>query len=148
MTIWRPSAGVSKAATVPRAERLTPAADPPPATMTVDRDWRHGWSTTGERSATRMCRDLPCAWAIRDLITRRCTMTAELMDGTALAAALNAETASRAAKLTEVTGRPPCLATVLMGADPASVTYVTMKRNRCRKVGIESRSIELPAETT
>jgi methylenetetrahydrofolate dehydrogenase (NADP+) / methenyltetrahydrofolate cyclohydrolase len=37
---------------------------------------------------------------------------------------------------------------VLVGEDPASHTYVRMKRNRCAKVGMESRYVELPAQTT
>ncbi|MET9381677.1 bifunctional 5,10-methylenetetrahydrofolate dehydrogenase/5,10-methenyltetrahydrofolate cyclohydrolase [Streptomyces sp. NPDC002928] len=73
---------------------------------------------------------------------------ARLMDGTALARRIVEETAERAADLTERTGSAPCLATVLVGADPASVTYVRMKQNRCRKAGIDSRHVELPAETT
>ena len=73
---------------------------------------------------------------------------ARLMDGTALAGRIIEETAKRAADLTGRTGRAPCLATVLVGEDPASVTYVRMKRNRCRKAGIESRHVELPVDTT
>ncbi|MEU9170459.1 bifunctional 5,10-methylenetetrahydrofolate dehydrogenase/5,10-methenyltetrahydrofolate cyclohydrolase [Streptomyces sp. NPDC048420] len=73
---------------------------------------------------------------------------ARLMDGTALARRMVEETAKRAADLTDRTGQAPCLATVLVGEDPASVTYVRMKRNRCRKAGIESRHVELPATTT
>ena len=73
---------------------------------------------------------------------------ARLIDGTALAGRILEETAKRAADLTGRTGRAPCLATVLVGEDPASVTYVRMKRNRCRKAGIESRHVELPADTT
>lgn len=42
----------------------------------------------------------------------------------------------------------PCLATVLVGEDPASVTYVRMKRNRSRGAGIESRHVALLADTT
>ena len=42
----------------------------------------------------------------------------------------------------------PCLATILVGADPASVTYTQMKRRRCEKIGMTSRKVELPAETT
>jgi methylenetetrahydrofolate dehydrogenase (NADP+)/methenyltetrahydrofolate cyclohydrolase len=73
---------------------------------------------------------------------------ARLMDGTALARRIVEDTAKKAADLAERTGTAPCLATVLVGADPASVTYVRMKQNRCRKAGIESRHIELPAATT
>ncbi|MGW4278143.1 bifunctional 5,10-methylenetetrahydrofolate dehydrogenase/5,10-methenyltetrahydrofolate cyclohydrolase [Streptomyces seoulensis] len=73
---------------------------------------------------------------------------ARLMDGTALARRIVERTARRAAELTERTGTAPCLATVLVGADPASVTYVRMKQNRCRTAGIVSRHVELPAETS
>lgn len=74
--------------------------------------------------------------------------TARLMDGTALARRISQETAAHAAKITERTGTAPCLATVLVGEDPASVTYVRMKQNRCAKAGITSRHVELPASTT
>ncbi|TPQ23568.1 bifunctional 5,10-methylenetetrahydrofolate dehydrogenase/5,10-methenyltetrahydrofolate cyclohydrolase [Streptomyces sporangiiformans] len=74
--------------------------------------------------------------------------TARLMDGTGLARRIVEETAKRAADITERTGTAPCLATVLVGEDPASVTYVRMKQNRCRKAGIESRHVALPAATT
>ncbi|MFE2884294.1 bifunctional 5,10-methylenetetrahydrofolate dehydrogenase/5,10-methenyltetrahydrofolate cyclohydrolase [Streptomyces sp. NPDC059272] len=73
---------------------------------------------------------------------------ARLMDGTALARRIVEDTAKQAADITERTGTAPCLATVLVGADPASVTYVRMKQNRSRKAGIESRHVELPAATT
>ncbi|MFF5389926.1 bifunctional 5,10-methylenetetrahydrofolate dehydrogenase/5,10-methenyltetrahydrofolate cyclohydrolase [Streptomyces sp. NPDC013012] len=76
------------------------------------------------------------------------TSTAALMDGTALARRTVEETAARAAEVTRRTGVTPCLATVLVGEDPASVTYVKMKRNRCAKAGIRSRHVELPASTT
>ncbi|OKJ95231.1 5,10-methylene-tetrahydrofolate cyclohydrolase [Streptomyces sp. CB03234] len=70
------------------------------------------------------------------------------MDGSGPARRLVEETAARAAGLTARTGTQPCLATVLVGEDPASVTYVKMKRARCEKAGIRSRHIELPATTT
>ncbi|WP_405975565.1 bifunctional 5,10-methylenetetrahydrofolate dehydrogenase/5,10-methenyltetrahydrofolate cyclohydrolase [Streptomyces sp. NBC_00988] len=73
---------------------------------------------------------------------------ARLMDGSALARRIVEDTAKKAADLTERTGTAPCLATVLVGADPASVTYVRMKQNRSRKAGIESRHVELSATTT
>ncbi|MGP8303815.1 bifunctional 5,10-methylenetetrahydrofolate dehydrogenase/5,10-methenyltetrahydrofolate cyclohydrolase [Streptomyces inhibens] len=74
--------------------------------------------------------------------------TARLMDGSALARHIVGQAAERAADLTRQTGRAPCLATVLVGEDPASVTYVRMKRARCEKAGIRSRHVELPAATT
>ncbi|MFG1909966.1 bifunctional 5,10-methylenetetrahydrofolate dehydrogenase/5,10-methenyltetrahydrofolate cyclohydrolase [Kribbella sp. NPDC048928] len=75
-------------------------------------------------------------------------MAAELMVGTDLAAAMVAKAAERAAALQEQHGVQPCLATVLVGDDPASATYVRMKQNRSKKAGIASRSVVLPAETT
>ncbi|MFJ4801651.1 bifunctional 5,10-methylenetetrahydrofolate dehydrogenase/5,10-methenyltetrahydrofolate cyclohydrolase [Streptomyces murinus] len=73
---------------------------------------------------------------------------ARLMDGTALARRIVEDTARRAAELTARTGVVPSLATVLVGEDPASVTYVRMKQNRCRKAGITSRHLALPASTS
>ncbi|WP_406176735.1 bifunctional 5,10-methylenetetrahydrofolate dehydrogenase/5,10-methenyltetrahydrofolate cyclohydrolase [Streptomyces sp. NBC_00996] len=73
---------------------------------------------------------------------------AQLMDGAGLARRIVEETAKRAAVLKDRTGAAPCLATVLVGEDPASATYVRMKQNRSRKAGIESRHVALPAHTT
>ncbi|KUN85719.1 bifunctional 5,10-methylenetetrahydrofolate dehydrogenase/5,10-methenyltetrahydrofolate cyclohydrolase [Streptomyces griseoruber] len=76
------------------------------------------------------------------------TQTVQLMDGTSLAKRLVKEAAVKAAEISQRTGAAPCLATVLVGEDPASVTYVRMKRARCAKAGIKSRHIGLPATTT
>ncbi|WP_037908861.1 bifunctional 5,10-methylenetetrahydrofolate dehydrogenase/5,10-methenyltetrahydrofolate cyclohydrolase [Actinacidiphila yeochonensis] len=76
------------------------------------------------------------------------TQTAQLMDGAGLARRVVEEAAARAAELTRRTGAAPCLATVLVGEDPASVTYVRMKQARSAKAGILSRHIGLPATTT
>src|ERR1017187_10526973 len=73
---------------------------------------------------------------------------AALLEGTELARQIVADTASRAARFTEVAGAPPCLATVLVGDDPASATYVRMKQNRSRQAGISSRHTHLPADVT
>lgn len=70
---------------------------------------------------------------------------AQLIDGTALSHELNAQTTARARDFLEETGRRPCLTAVLIGEDPASVTYVKMKQARCERVGIEPRLIALPA---
>lgn len=76
------------------------------------------------------------------------TQTAQLMDGTALARRSVEETTAAAAEIRLRTGTPPCLATVLVGEDPSSVTYVKMKRSRCARAGIESRHVPLPADST
>jgi len=70
------------------------------------------------------------------------------MDGAALARELVDQTAARAAAFEQRAGTKPCLATVLVGDDPASVTYVRMKQNRSAKAGIESRHVELPGDTS
>ncbi|MFI7341604.1 bifunctional 5,10-methylenetetrahydrofolate dehydrogenase/5,10-methenyltetrahydrofolate cyclohydrolase [Streptomyces sp. NPDC050085] len=74
--------------------------------------------------------------------------TARPMDGTALARRITETAAADAAELQRRTGTSPCLATVLVGEDPASVTYVRMKQRRCEKAGIRSRHVALPATTT
>jgi len=73
---------------------------------------------------------------------------AALLAGTELAGQIAADTASRAARFTEAAGALPCLATVLVGDDPASVTCVLMKQNRSRRAGISSRHTHLPAGIT
>lgn len=75
-------------------------------------------------------------------------MTATVMDGTQVARAILASAQERAARFSQIAGRPPALATILVGSDPASHTYVRMKQNRCREVGIASRGIALPADST
>ncbi|GAA3115733.1 bifunctional 5,10-methylenetetrahydrofolate dehydrogenase/5,10-methenyltetrahydrofolate cyclohydrolase [Streptomyces rectiviolaceus] len=76
------------------------------------------------------------------------TQTARLMDGTGLARRIVESSSATAADILRHTGASPCLATVLVGEDPASVTYVRMKRSRCEKAGIESRHVALPASVS
>ncbi len=76
------------------------------------------------------------------------TTTATLIDGKQTAADTLAACEKRVAALIAKTGITPCLATVLVGEDPASVTYTRMKRKRCEAIGMRSVKIELPAETT
>lgn len=76
-------------------------------------------------------------------------MPAIVLDGKRLAKQIEAELAERVRKLQEQTQKdPPTLATILVGNDPASATYVRMKGNACKRVGMRSRQIALPAETT
>jgi methylenetetrahydrofolate dehydrogenase (NADP+) / methenyltetrahydrofolate cyclohydrolase len=70
---------------------------------------------------------------------------ARIISGTEISRALREDVASRAAKLRE-TGTVPGLAVVLVGDDPASALYVRRKAEACAKVGIESRTIQLPLE--
>ncbi|WP_416901848.1 bifunctional 5,10-methylenetetrahydrofolate dehydrogenase/5,10-methenyltetrahydrofolate cyclohydrolase [Micromonospora echinospora] len=76
------------------------------------------------------------------------TPPARLMDGRDLARRIVDTSSAIAADLRRRTGTAPCLATVLVGDDPASATYVRMKRNRCAQAGIRSRHVALPASTT
>ena len=71
-----------------------------------------------------------------------------LMLGAKIADEIVARSAERASAFANGTGARPCLAAVLVGEDPASVTYVRMKRARCERAGIESRLVQLPASTT
>lgn len=75
-------------------------------------------------------------------------MTALVLDGKQLATRIESELATRVAALKARSGRTPILATLLVGADPASATYVKMKGNACRRVGMDSLKIELPETTT
>ena len=75
-------------------------------------------------------------------------MSAALIDGAAVARQSLEKTRERVASLHRSAGRVPKLATVLVGDDPASHTYVRMKVNRCRQVGIESLRRELPESST
>lgn len=75
-------------------------------------------------------------------------MAAQLMDGTATAKAMNSATASRAAAFEARVGRKACLATVLVGDDAASATYVRMKQRRSGRLGLESRAVRLPGSAT
>jgi methylenetetrahydrofolate dehydrogenase (NADP+)/methenyltetrahydrofolate cyclohydrolase len=75
-------------------------------------------------------------------------MTATIIDGTRVADEILARARQRAATVEHATGRKPCLATVLVGDDPPSRTYVRMKVNRCGGTGLDSRRHELPATAT
>ncbi|WP_428487559.1 bifunctional methylenetetrahydrofolate dehydrogenase/methenyltetrahydrofolate cyclohydrolase FolD [Rhodopila sp.] len=71
-------------------------------------------------------------------------MTARLIDGRSIAAALRASVARRITSA----GFRPGLAVVVLGEDPASAVYVRTKDRAAREAGIDARSIRLPADTT
>lgn len=76
-------------------------------------------------------------------------MTALVLDGKALAAQSEADLSARVEVIKQANnGQAPILATILVGADPASATYVKMKQNACRRIGMESIAVELPAHTS
>jgi methylenetetrahydrofolate dehydrogenase (NADP+) / methenyltetrahydrofolate cyclohydrolase len=74
-------------------------------------------------------------------------MTAQVLDGKALAASIKAELRGRASALAK-RGIVPGLGTVLVGDDPGSRSYVAGKHRDCAEVGIASIQVELPASTS
>jgi len=75
-------------------------------------------------------------------------MTAQLIDGKAIAASLRLQIAQRVAERRLQGLRAPGLAVILVGSDPASQVYVSHKRKDCEEVGFDSRAYDLPAETS
>ena len=72
-----------------------------------------------------------------------------VLDGKAVAAKTEQELSLRVASLKQSTaGHTPILATILVGDDPASATYVKMKGNACKRIGMDSLKVEMPATTT
>jgi methylenetetrahydrofolate dehydrogenase (NADP+) / methenyltetrahydrofolate cyclohydrolase len=75
-------------------------------------------------------------------------MSGMVLDGKALAQQMERDLSLRVQKIKEKTGKSPILATLLVGDDPASATYVRMKGNACQRVGMESQKIVMPQATT
>ncbi|WP_123027172.1 bifunctional 5,10-methylenetetrahydrofolate dehydrogenase/5,10-methenyltetrahydrofolate cyclohydrolase [Mycolicibacterium stellerae] len=75
-------------------------------------------------------------------------MSATIIDGAHVADTILADAREQAAEFERKAGRRACLATVLVGDDPASHTYVRMKTNRCRTTGLDSRSHHVAATAT
>ena len=97
--------------------------------------------TTGKRRL-----DASTAWVLLPREER--ALPATIIDGVRVAQSILTEAGGQAAEFDRVIGRKPCLATVLVGDDPASHTYVRMKTNRCRTTGLESRSHRVAAAAT
>src|SRR3954466_7115267 len=74
-------------------------------------------------------------------------MTAQILDGKAVSAKQRQKSAARAADFISTFARPPGLAVVKVGDDPASAVYVRNKRKACEECGIESFAHDLPATT-
>ena len=70
-------------------------------------------------------------------------MTAKILDGSATAKEIRAEIAEKVAKLKSERGITPRLSVILVGTDPASVTYTRMKKKACEAAGMISDLIEL-----
>jgi methylenetetrahydrofolate dehydrogenase (NADP+)/methenyltetrahydrofolate cyclohydrolase len=75
-------------------------------------------------------------------------MSALLLDGKLIAKKTEAELSERVSTLKAHSGRTPILATILVGSDPASATYVNMKGNACQRIGMDSLKVELDESTT
>ena len=75
-------------------------------------------------------------------------MAATIIDGKAMAAEIRAEVAERVRRLKEERGVMPAQAFVLVGDNPASISYVRGKGNACEEVGIQSQTIHLPESTS
>lgn len=73
---------------------------------------------------------------------------AKILDGKAVAAKVRAEVAVRAAAFAAARGRPPGLAVVQVGANPASTVYVRNKRKACDETGIASLAFDRPDTAT
>ena len=74
-------------------------------------------------------------------------MSAVIIDGKQIAADVRADVAAKVAELKEK-GIAPCLAVILVGENPASVSYVTGKQKALAEVGMVDRSVHLPETTT
>lgn len=74
-------------------------------------------------------------------------MSAQILDGKALAASIKKDLANRTAAL-KARGITPGLGTVLVGDDPGSHSYVGGKHRDCQEVGINSIRVDLPADAT
>lgn len=76
-------------------------------------------------------------------------MSALVLDGKSVAAQWEEQLSERVNTLMEKSGgKTPILATILVGGDPSSATYVKMKGNACERVGMSSLKVEMPEETT
>ena len=74
--------------------------------------------------------------------------TDKILDGRAVAKHMEAEIARKIEQELASGAVRPVLATIIVGENPSSVTYVRMKGNACKRVGIEPRKVELPENTT
>ncbi len=75
-------------------------------------------------------------------------MAATIIDGRAVAERVREQVAREVEQFAQRTGRPPGLATILVGDDPASAVYVANKRKACAEVGIAEHHQHLPADVS
>ncbi|MBL8019367.1 MAG: bifunctional 5,10-methylene-tetrahydrofolate dehydrogenase/5,10-methylene-tetrahydrofolate cyclohydrolase [Leptospirales bacterium] len=79
-------------------------------------------------------------------MTRKENLSYQILDGKAVSDKIRAELKSRVAALGAKS--PPVLATILVGNNPASETYVKMKGKACESIGLTSKKVQLPGITT
>ncbi len=75
-------------------------------------------------------------------------MTAQILDGKAIAKEIRAELAEQVKSFIQEHTVTPCLTAVLVGEDPASEVYVSAKQKACARAGIDGRLLRLPATAT
>lgn len=75
-------------------------------------------------------------------------MAAKILDGSAMSKEIRGELAEKVAKMKAERGITPRLSVILVGTDPASVTYTRMKKKACEAAGMLSDLIELPEDST
>lgn len=73
---------------------------------------------------------------------------ANVIYGNEIAASIKADLKTKIEQLKEQGKRLPCLVVVLVGENPASISYVTGKEKACQAIGMENRLVRLPAQTT
>ncbi|KFI22094.1 tetrahydrofolate dehydrogenase/cyclohydrolase catalytic domain-containing protein, partial [Nitrosococcus oceani] len=73
-------------------------------------------------------------------------MSANILDGKAIAANIRRNIKKRVQERITAGLRPPGLAVILLGSDPASQVYVRNKRRACEEVGFKSLAYDLPAD--
>ncbi|GIT61720.1 MAG: hypothetical protein Ct9H300mP20_15470 [Gammaproteobacteria bacterium] len=71
-----------------------------------------------------------------------------ILDGKSLSQSTEIELAERVELIKRKIKRVPVLATILVGEDPASATYVRMKGNACERIGMDSLKVKLPSNTS
>ncbi len=75
-------------------------------------------------------------------------MSAQILDGKSISAQIRSKVKLQVDEILAQGQRPPGLAVVLVGENPASEVYVRNKRNACEQVGFKSELIQLPADTS
>ena len=75
-------------------------------------------------------------------------MSATILDGKKIASDMRADIASQVSQLKAETGVTPGLGVILIGADPASASYVTAKEKACEEAGMYSQDVRVPASAT